>query len=166
MTQKESHSARRVRLHRERKRAVAALEADCRKLLAAWENESEQAALDFIEEQTLKQLWNTLLLFQQYSFQTARQLRFTYFVSGGELFVSRKSKSITRATVEIAFRRALKLGGSRFPALVVGPKQLGCFGASYLYPIFFRFGVISSPASQNESQSNAKRDRKLAGNVI
>ena len=147
MPQKESDSARRVRLHRERKRAVAALEADCQKLLAAWENESEKAEVDFIEEQTFKQLWNTLLLFQQYSFQTARQLHFTYFVSGGELFVSRKSKSITRATVEIAFRRALKLGGSRLPVLVVGPKQLGCFGASYLYPIFIRFGVISSPAS-------------------
>lgn len=46
-------------------------------------------------------------------------------------------KSITRATVELAYQKALEMGG-----IVEGPKKLGVFGASYLYPVFVRLGVI------------------------
>lgn len=53
------------------------------------------------------------------------------------MFVSRKSKSITQATVFMAFRKAMELGG-----VVAGPKKLGTFGASYLYPVFVRIGII------------------------
>ena len=38
----------------------------------------------------------------------------------------------------MAFRKALELGGA-----VAGPKKLGTFGASYLYPVFVRIGVIA-----------------------
>ena len=40
-------------------------------------------------------------------------------------------------TVFMAFRKAMELGG-----VVAGPKKLGTFGASYLYPVFVRVGVI------------------------
>ena len=55
----------------------------------------------------------------------------------GELFVSTKEKFITRSTVMKAYRRAVELDG-----VVPGLKKLGTFGASYLYSIFQRLGVI------------------------
>ncbi len=53
------------------------------------------------------------------------------------MFVTRKDKSITRASVMMAFHKALELG-----RIVTGPKKLGTFGASYLYPVFREIGVI------------------------
>lgn len=82
-------------------------------------------------------LWEALMLFAGYEFRTAKGLPFTYTIKGGELFVSRKEKSITRSTVEIAYRKAVELG-----PVATEPKKLGVFGASYLYPIFIRLGVI------------------------
>lgn len=51
--------------------------------------------------------------------------------------MDRKEKSITRATVDLAYQKVLEMGG-----IVEGPKKLGVFGASYLYPVFVRLGVI------------------------
>lgn len=82
-------------------------------------------------------LWDALLLFQKYPFYTAKKLEFTYTVKGHEIFVDRKEKSITKSTVLIAFHKALELG-----AEATGPKKLGTFGASYLYPVFVRFGIL------------------------
>ena len=53
--------------------------------------------------------------------------------------VDRKEKSITRATVMKAYRKVVELRGD-----VKGPKVLGTFGASYLYPIFVKMGLIRS----------------------
>ena len=86
-------------------------------------------------------LWSMLLYLQGCVFPTAKALKFTYKIKGGEMFVNRKSKSITQATVFMAFRKAMELGGA-----VSGPKKLGTFGASYLYPIFVRLGVIRGDA--------------------
>lgn len=58
------------------------------------------------------------------------------------MFLSRKDKSITRSTVNLAFRKALEL--QRELGMVSGPKKLGCFGASYLYPVFLEIGIICS----------------------
>ncbi|MCD8327140.1 MAG: hypothetical protein LUC90_10810 [Lachnospiraceae bacterium] len=82
-------------------------------------------------------LWAALVEFEGRSFFTAKNLEFTYTIKGGELFVSRKEKSITRATVELAFRKALELKEA-----ATGPKKLGVFGASYLYPVLMELGVI------------------------
>lgn len=82
-------------------------------------------------------LWDTLKLFAGCPFYTAKNLEFTYTIKGNEMFVSRKEKSITRATVNIAFRKAAELG-----AAATGPKKLGTFGASYLYPVFVRCKII------------------------
>ncbi len=56
------------------------------------------------------------------------------------MFVTRKEKSITRATVVLAYEKAIALGD-----MATGPKTLGCFGTSYLYPVFVRLGVIKLP---------------------
>ena len=92
-------------------------------------------------------LWDALIAWQGETFYTAKGLAFTYMIRarrdgamGGEMFISRKEKSITQSTVFMAFHRAMELGGQ-----VEGPKKLGTFGASYLYPVFIRLGVIRSP---------------------
>ena len=92
-------------------------------------------------------LWDALIAWQGETFYTAKGLAFTYMIRarrdgamGGEMFISRKEKSITQSTVFMAFHRALELGGR-----VEGPKKLGTFGASYLYPVFIRLGVIRPP---------------------
>lgn len=91
-------------------------------------------------EPTKDLLWETLIAFEGYPFKTAKGLRYYYTVKGNELFISRKEKSVTRSSVNMAFETAFKL--QREGSEIAGPKMLGCFGASYLYPIFIRIGVI------------------------
>ena len=86
------------------------------------------------------ELWNNILLHQGETFTTSGRgacsgVTFTYSIHGSEIFVDRKEKSITRATVIRAYYRALELG------VVTGPKKLNVFGASYLLPIFKKIGV-------------------------
>lgn len=52
------------------------------------------------------------------------------------------------ATVDIAFQKALELGEK-----ATGPKKLGVFGASYLYPVFVRLGVINKRWQESTSQN-------------
>ena len=88
-----------------------------------------------------EKLWEALLEFQDYPFRTSgrgasKGLKFSYQIHGGEMIVDRKAKSITRASIILAFQKARKMEG------VKGPKALGgVFGASYLYPVFLRLGV-------------------------
>ncbi len=86
-------------------------------------------------------LWETLTAFQNYSFQTAKNLEFSYILKGYEMFVSRKDKSITKSTVLLSFHKALEV--QERDGRVSGPKKLGTFGASYLYPIFLHLGIIT-----------------------
>ena len=109
-----SVTAERLRKYRERKNAVEALQ----------------------NNMTVEALWTTLIAFEGYPFYTVKGLKFTYSIKGKELFVSRKEKSITKATVELAFVKAVELDGK-----VSGPKKIRCFGASYLYSVFVRLGV-------------------------
>ena len=85
-------------------------------------------------------LWQELTQLQGEKFRTARGLEFTYEIRGNELFVDRKGKSITRSTVNLTYRKAMDL--LRTGGVVDGPKKLGTFGASYLFPIFVQLGVI------------------------
>ena len=68
-------------------------------------------------------------------------LSLKYTVKGGEIFFSRKEKSVTRATALKAFNRARQI--QKDEGCVSGPKKLGAFGASYLYPVFLRIGVCT-----------------------
>ena len=53
-------------------------------------------------EQTKDLLWETLIAFEDYPFKTAKGLRYYYTVKGNELFISRKEKSVTRSSVNMA----------------------------------------------------------------
>ena len=85
-------------------------------------------------------LWNALVTFEEYPFKTAKGLRYYYTMKGNELFFSRKEKSVTRASVFMALKTAIDL--QQQGVRITGPKLLRCFGASYLYPVFQRLGVI------------------------
>ncbi|MBR0392012.1 MAG: hypothetical protein IJK38_06795 [Oscillospiraceae bacterium] len=84
-----------------------------------------------------EKLWQEMIYLQGCLFTTSKGLDFTYKIRGGEMFVDRKEKSITRATVMKAYGKVVELDG-----VVKGPKALGTFGASYLYPIFVKMGLI------------------------
>ena len=111
---------------------------------------SRKAAADRIAEAMASEakegleelLWSTLAAFEGYPFRTAKGLRFHYSIKGNEIFFSRKEKSVTRATANIALENAVKLQKEGF--VITGPKMLHCFGASYLYPVFIRIGVIQN----------------------
>ena len=92
-------------------------------------------------------LWDAFRQFEGDAFYTAKKLEYTYTIKGNEMFVSRKDKSITRATVILAFYTALRIQESG--GAVTGPKKLGTFGASYLYPVFIKIGIIPcNPVSE------------------
>lgn len=85
-------------------------------------------------------LWDALLFLEGKNFETAKHLKYSYSIKGYEIFVSRKDKSITRSTVNLSLWNAMELQKAGLP--VSGPKKLKTFGASYLYPIFLKIGVI------------------------
>lgn len=74
------------------------------------------------------QLWQWLVEKQGTVFYTIKGFPFTYEIKGNEVFFSRKEKSVTRATVNKAYRRMTE-------ETITGSKQLGVFGASYIYPL-------------------------------
>lgn len=83
-------------------------------------------------------LWKVIEAFADYPFKTyPKGIKFHYKVKGNEMFISRKKKSVTRATVVLAYQNAQKKGN------ITRAKDLGTFGASYLYPVFLRIGCIA-----------------------
>ena len=94
-----SANAERIRLYRERKRRCEEFQSSLPALAGQSRQEQEDA------------LWNLLIYIQGCVFLTAKGLKFSYKIKGGEMFVNRKSKSITQATVFMAFRKAMELGG-------------------------------------------------------
>ena len=109
--------------------------------------DKKQAAAKLLEKNlNINTLWETLGILQNEPFYTAKGLEFRYEIRGNEMFVDRKqkSKSITRSSAEIAFGKIQEQirEGATLPVLVTGPKKLGVFGASYLYPVFLELNII------------------------
>ena len=86
-------------------------------------------------------LWLVLCDLEQEFFYTVKNIPFTYIIRGHEMFVDRKEKSITQATVVLSARRVLEKQAQGI--VISGPKKIETFGASYLYPIFQRIGLIT-----------------------
>lgn len=86
-------------------------------------------------------LWQVVSALQKCSFYTVKGILFSYSIRGNEMFADRKEKSITRATVVLAARRVLEKQAQG--TVISGPKKIGTFGASYLYPIFLKIGLIA-----------------------
>lgn len=111
-------------------------------------------------------LWRGIVLFQKYPFHTFTGLPFSYTLKIGkdgeytkELLVNRrnKSKSLTWSSVELAFEEALKQRGK----IIKKPKDIGDIrGISYLYPIFYRIGLIDIPEQVATKIELTKRQRQ------
>ena len=103
---------------------------------------TRKAACEKLGENTTDEnLWAAIKAFEGYPFTTEKGQSLKYTVKGGEIFFSRKEKIVTRATVLKAFNRARQI--QKDEGCVSGPKMLGTFGASYLYPVFLRIGVCT-----------------------
>lgn len=115
-------------------------------------------------------LWKSICLFENYPFQTSGRgkehknaTKFRYTVSkstgaggrhyvgvdvpgyGNEIWIEGKEKSISRSTVDLAYRNGRAEQESC--GFVSGPRKLGVPGSrSYLYAMFLRFGVITEEA--------------------
>ncbi len=113
-------------------------------------------------------LWKCICLFENYPFKTSGRgkehtgaTKFSYTVSrstgaggrhyagvdvpgyGNEIWIEGKEKSISRSTVDLAYRNGRTEQESC--GFVSGPRKLGVPGSrSYLYAMFLRFGVITS----------------------
>lgn len=128
-----SVGAERLRRMRQRQKAVEALQS----------SHDEQ------------HLWKCIVAFQGYRFKTISGLPFSYKIKIGrnreltkELWIDRResSKSLTWSSVLLAFE---KTAGK---PLVDRPKALGDIrGVSYIYGIFWRFGLIEIPQEKDEN---------------
>ena len=99
-----------------------------------------------VKSETDEQIWQMIVDHAGEKFRTARGLEFSYSIkrnkSGkllGEMVIDRKEKTITRNTVLLAYEKARELMDT--VGCVSGPKKLGVFGASYLYPVFLELGL-------------------------
>lgn len=100
---------------------------------------------------TIEEVWELLKTHENQQFKTSKGLPFYYVINGGELFVDRRAKSITISTVAAALRlieQRMEKGEA-----ITGPKKIGCYGASYLYPIFKSLGLLPSTSTDPEQLS-------------
>lgn len=108
----------------------------------------KQSVSDLQEICTEENLWNCIVAFQNYPFNTVSGLPFTYTLKVGrngnftkELFIDRRenSKSLAWSSVKIAFEKAVEQQGTVFER----PKAIADVrGVSYSYSLLWRFGVI------------------------
>ena len=115
-------------------------------------------------EPTEEHLWETVLLYSGVCFKTYSGLPFTYEIRKGrsgeytkELWIDRreKSKSLAWSSVLLALNNIKKVG-----EVVNRPKALGDIrGVTYIYGMFYRFGLIDMPDEVKQKMGHPK-DRK------
>jgi hypothetical protein len=113
-------------------------------------------------EPTEKHLWEVVLLYSGVRFKTYSGLPFTYEIRKGrngqytkELWIDRRenSKSLAWSSVLLALNNIKEVG-----AVVNRPKALGDIrGVTYIYGMFYRFGLIDMPDKVNGKMKRAGR---------
>lgn len=103
-------------------------------------------------------LWKCVAAFRGYKFKTMSGLLFTYKLKKGrgdeftkELWIDRRegSKSLAWSSVMLAYHNIGKTG-----EVVDRPKALGDIrGVSYIYGMFYRFGLIDVPKKVKEKMT-------------
>lgn len=108
-------------------------------------------------------LWNCIVAFAGYSQKTTSGLKHScsfklnrHGQQGNELKISRKSKTITRSSIEMALAAVVKLEKDGYPVKMTTPKEPGVFGASYIYPLFIRFGLVEHIGSDKRGGRRKK----------
>ena len=113
-------------------------------------------------EVTEEHLWEVVLLYSGVRFKTYSGLPFTYEIRKGrngqytkELWIDRRenSKSLAWSSVLLALNNIKEVG-----AVVNRPKALGDIrGVTYIYGMFYRFGLIDMPDKVNGKMKRAGR---------
>ena len=111
-------------------------------------------------EPTEEHLWEVVLLYAGVRFKTYSGLPFTYEIRKGrngqytkELWIDRRenSKSLAWSSVLLALGHIKKVG-----EIVERPKALGDIrGVTYIYGMFYRFGLINVPDEAKEKMKIA-----------
>ena len=112
-------------------------------------------------EPTEEHLWEVVLLYAGVRFKTYSGLPFTYEIRKGrsgeytkELWIDRRenSKSLAWSSVLLALNNIKKVG-----EVVKRPKALGDIrGVTYIYGMFYRFGLIDVPDKVKEKMGRPK----------
>ena len=112
-------------------------------------------------EQSEEALWTAVIEFRGYKFRTYSGLVFSYSLKKGrggvytkELFIDRRenSKSLAWSSVLLAFHNIPQIG-----CVVDRPKALGDIrGVTYIYAMFYRFGLINVPEKAKEKMKPVK----------
>ena len=113
-------------------------------------------------EPTEEHLWEVVLFYSGVRFKTYSGLPFTYEIRKGrngqytkELWIDRRenSKSLAWSSVLLALNNIKEVG-----AVVDRPKALGDIrGVTYIYGMFYRFGLIDMPDKVNGKMKRAGR---------
>ena len=114
---------------------------------------------------TEEHLWETVLLYCGVQFKTYSGLPFTYEIRKGrngqytkELWIDRRenSKSLAWSSVLLALGHIKKVG-----EVVERPKALGDIrGVTYIYGMFYRFGLIDVPDEVKEKMGHPRKRKK------
>ena len=107
-------------------------------------------------------LWNCIVAFRGYQFKTLSGLPFAYRLKKGrgdvftkELWIDRRegSKSLAWRSILLAYKNINRIG-----TVVDRPKALGDIrGVTYIYGMFYRFGLIDMPDKVNGKMKRAGR---------
>ena len=139
--------------------------ADKEKISVGAERRRYRAVRKLRSEPTEEHLWETILLYSGVRFETYSGLPFTYEIRKGrsgeytrELWIDRreKSKSLAWSSVLLALNNIKKVG-----EVVNRPKALGDIrGVTYIYGMFYRFGLIDMPDEVKQKMGHPKGRKK------
>ena len=121
--------------------------------------DEQQKVLDALRQNCMEEtLWSAIAAFQNYPFRTASGLPYQYKLKIGkdgtynkELLIDRRenSKTLSWSSIKMAFQNCRQISG-----IVKRPKALGDIrGISYIYPLFWKFGLIEVPEETAKKMS-------------
>ena len=134
-------------------------EAEAANISAGSERQRHYRAVAALKKNPCEEnLWKCVVAFRGYKFKTMSGLPFTYTLKKGrgdeftkELWIDRRedSKSLAWSSVMLAYHNIGKIG-----EVVDRPKALGDIrGVSYIYGLFYRFGLIDVPDKAKEKMA-------------
>lgn len=134
-------------------------EAEAANISAGAERQRHYRAVVALKKNPCEEnLWKCVVAFRGYMFKTLSGLPFTYKLKKGrgdeftkELWIDRRedSKSLAWSSVMLAYHNIAKIG-----EVVDRPKALGDIrGVSYIYGMFYRFGLIDVPQKVKEKMT-------------
>lgn len=132
--------------------------ADAANISTGAERQRHYRAVVALKNPCEENLWKCVVAFRGYKFKTLSGLPFTYKLKKGrgdeftkELWIDRRegSKSLAWSSVLLAYHNIGKIG-----EVVDRPKALGDIrGVSYIYGMFYRFGLIDVPKKVKEKMT-------------